>query len=217
MVNDIIKEIYQKGVVSIIRNIPEDKVDATVAALYKGGIGAIEIAMNTSGALRMIEKVKTTFGTKISIGAGTVLDPETARAAILAGVDFILSPTLSVKVIEICNRYSKLAIPGVLTPTEILTAWESGARLLKIFPAGVFGPEYLKDIKGPLSQVELMPVGGVSLTNAAEFIRCGAHSLGVGSQLVSSARVQQGQFEEITEIAAAYIKQVKEARVAVNI
>jgi 2-dehydro-3-deoxyphosphogluconate aldolase/(4S)-4-hydroxy-2-oxoglutarate aldolase len=146
------------------------------------------------------------------VGSGTVLDPETARAAILAGADFILSPTLSTKVIEVCHRYGKLAIPGVFTPTEILTAWEAGARLVKVFPARVLGPEFLKDVKGPLSQVELMPVGGVSKENAADFIHCGAHSLGIGSQLVNVSRVKQGQFGEIAEKAAEFVQLVNKAR-----
>lgn len=212
MVTNILEQIYHSGVVSIIRGIPEKLINQAVAALEIGGVTAVEITMDTPGALRMIEQVKATFGDKICVGSGTVLDPETARTVILSGADFVLSPTLSTKVIEVCHRYSKLAIPGVFTPTEILTAWEFGARLVKVFPARTLGPEYLKDIKGPLSQVELMPVGGVGLENAAEFIRCGAHSLGIGGQLVNASRVQQGQFEDITKRAAELVKQVKEAR-----
>ena len=150
------------------------------------------------------------------VGAGTVLDTESARAAILAGADFLLSPTLSVRAIEICNRYSKLMIPGVLTPTEILTAWEAGARLLKVFPAGTFGPQYFKDVKGPLPQVELMPGGGVSLENAGCFIRSGAHSLGVGNQLVNPSLVQQGLFQEVTKRAGEFVGHVREARISCN-
>lgn len=161
----------------------------------------------------MIEQVKNNFGANMCVGAGTVLDPETARMAILAGADFILSPTLSIRVIEICHRYRKLAIPGAFTPTEILTAWESGAQLVKVFPARTLGPEYIKDLKGPLSQVELIPVGGVGPENAGDFIRCGAHSLGIGSNLVNRSRVQQNLFNEITQKAAELVKLVKEARI----
>lgn len=209
---DILEQIHQAGVVSIVRGIPQEGVGETVAALLAGGVTAVEITMNTPGALRMIEQVKAKFGAEMCVGAGTVLDPETARVAILSGADFILSPTLSTKVIEVCHRYSKVAIPGVLTPTEILTAWEAGAKLVKVFPARTMGPEYFKDIKGPLPQVELMPVGGVGLENAAEFIRCGAHSLGIGGQLVNGARVREGRFDEITQIAAELVKLVREAR-----
>ncbi len=210
----MIEELYQSGVIAIIRGISEEKIGETVQALYDGEVRAVEIALNTSGALRMIEKVKADFGGKMCVGAGTVLDTESARAAILAGADFLLSPTLSVRVIEICNRYSKLMVPGVLTPTEILTAWEAGARLLKVFPAGTFGPQYFKDVKGPLPQVELMPVGGVSLENAGCFIRSGAHSLGVGNQLVNPSLVQQGLFQEITKRAGEFVGHVREARIS---
>ncbi len=212
MITDILNQIYHSGVVAIIRGIPEEGINQTLTALETGGVTAIEITMDTPGALHIIEQVKATFGNKMCIGSGTVLDPETARAAILAGADFVLSPALSAKVIEVCQRYSRLAIPGVLTPTEILTAWESGAQLVKVFPARTLGPEYLQDIKGPLSQVELMPVGGVGPENAAEFIRCGAHSLGIGSQLVNASRVRQGRFEEITQKAVELVNKVKEAR-----
>jgi 2-dehydro-3-deoxyphosphogluconate aldolase/(4S)-4-hydroxy-2-oxoglutarate aldolase len=212
MVTKILEHIYRSGVVSIIRGIPEQWIGQTVSALETGGITSVEITMDTPGALRMIEHVKTAFGEKMLVGAGTVLDPETARLALLSGADFVLSPTLAVKVIEVCQRYSKLAIPGVLTPTEILTAWEAGALLVKVFPARTLGPEYLKDIKGPLPQVELMPVGGVGAENASEFIRCGAHSLGVGGQLVNPSRVRDGRFEEITQKAAELAGLVREAR-----
>ena len=171
MVAELLRIISKYKLVAIVRGIEEKDVDKVVEALYQAGIRAVEIAMNTSGALRMIEAVKDKFGEKMLIGAGTVLDPESARNSIQAGADFILSPTLSLPVIEMCNRYSKLAVPGVLTPTEILTAWEAGAQLVKIFPARAFGPKYIRDIKGPLPQVEMMAVGGVSLENAEDFTR----------------------------------------------
>lgn len=171
MVAELLRIISKYKLVAIVRGIEEKDVDKVVEALYQAGIRAVEIAMNTSGALRMIEAVKDKFGEKMLIGAGTVLDPESARNSIQAGADFILSPTLSLPVIEMCNRYSKLAVPGVLTPTEILTAWEAGAQLVKIFPARAFGPKYIRDIKGPLPQVEMMAVGGVSLENARDFLR----------------------------------------------
>jgi len=209
MVAKIIGQIGEYKLVSIIRGVEEKDVDKVVEALYTGGIRAVEITMNTSGALRMIESVKDKFGDKMLIGAGTVLDSESARNSIQAGADFILSPTLSLSVIEVCNRYSKLAVPGVLTPTEILTAWEAGAQLVKIFPARAFGPKYIKDIKGPLPQVEMMPVGGISLENAADFIKNGAFALGIGSCLVNTAWIKEGQFDRITQTAKDFMSRIK--------
>lgn len=209
MVADILKTLGDCKLVSIVRGVEEKDALATADALYQGGIRAIEITMNTTGALRMIEKVKDSFEDKMMIGAGTVLDSENAANAITAGADFILSPTLSLKVIETCNRYSKLAVPGVLTPTEILTAWEAGAQLVKVFPARVFGPKYIKDIKGPLPQVEIMPVGGVSLENASDFIKNGAYALGIGTALVNPEWTSKGDFDKLIKAAEAFVSAVK--------
>jgi 2-dehydro-3-deoxyphosphogluconate aldolase/(4S)-4-hydroxy-2-oxoglutarate aldolase len=209
MVAQILRILGEHKLISIIRGVEEKDAIKTVEALYQGGIRAVEITMNTRGALRMIETVKAVYGDKMMIGAGTVLDTENAASAITAGADFILSPTLSTKVIETCNRYSKLAVPGVLTPTEILTAWEAGAQLVKVFPARVFGPKYIKDIKGPLPQVEIMPVGGVSLENASDFIRNGAYALGIGSALVNSEWTSRGDFERIKQAAEAFVLAAK--------
>lgn len=208
MVAELLRIISKYKLVAIVRGIEEKDVDKVVEALYQAGIRAVEIAMNTSGALRMIEAVKDKFGEKMLIGAGTVLDPESARNSIQAGADFILSPTLSLPVIEMCNRYSKLAVPGVLTPTEILTAWEAGAQLVKIFPARAFGPKYIRDIKGPLPQVEMMAVGGVSLENAEDFIKNGAFALGIGSCLVNTVWAKEGQFDRITETAKDFVSRI---------
>lgn len=212
MIRDIIAPIYESRIVSILRGINESKVNKTVKALYDGGIRVVEITLDTPGALRMIEKVKIAYGDKMSIGAGSALDSETTRAAILSGADFVLSPTLSVEMIEMCNQYSKLAVPGVLTPTEVLTAWKAGAQIVKVFPARTFGPDYIKDIKGPLSQVEVMPVGGVSLECASEFIEKGAIAIGVGSELVNKTLVQEGNFEKITQKSIAFLEKVKNVR-----
>ena len=203
---DILQKLGEYRLVSVVRGVKEDKALHTMEALYRGGIRAVEITMNTSGALRMLENIKKAYGDKMLVGAGTVLDPENAVHAIQAGADFVLSPTLSVRVIEACNRYSRLAVPGVLTPTEILTAWEAGAQLVKIFPARVFGPKYIQDIKKPLLQVEIMPVGGVSLKNAADFMKNGAYALGIGSALVNPEWTEQGEFEKITQAAATFVK-----------
>ncbi|MGE4284639.1 MAG: bifunctional 4-hydroxy-2-oxoglutarate aldolase/2-dehydro-3-deoxy-phosphogluconate aldolase [Clostridia bacterium] len=212
MVTDIIEKIQKTGIVSIVRGIDEAKIDNTVKALYDGGIRAIEITLDTPGALRMIEKVKIEYEKSMTVGAGTALDPETARAAILAGADFILSPTLSVSMIEMCNQYSKLAVPGVLTPTEILTAWKAGAQIVKVFPARAFGPAYIKDIKGPLSQVQVMPVGGIFLDNASDFIKSGAIALGIGSELVNRRWVEEDEYDKITQMAQAFLEKVNSVR-----
>jgi len=206
MVKEILDEIGKARVVSIVRGIAHEDLKHVADALYEGGIRAIEVTLDTPAALKMIEELKSEYSTKMIIGAGTVLDAETARSAILSGADFVLSPTLSTGVIEMCHRYSKVAVPGALTPTEILTAWEAGAQIVKVFPARVFGPAYIKDIKGPLAQIELMPVGGVSLDNAAEFIKCGAFALGVGSEMVSRTKVAAKDFDSIRDTAAAFIK-----------
>lgn len=165
--------------------------------------------MNTGNALEMIEKTKEIYGDKFLVGAGTVLDEVTARQAILAGADFILAPTLSTKVIEICNLYEKLAVPGVLTPTEVLEAKKAGAQLIKVFPVTTLGPQYIKDILGPIDHVNLLPVGGVSEENAAEYIKAGAVAVGIGSCLVSKKDVENQQFDLISQRAKSIIDQLK--------
>lgn len=212
MLIHILEKIYNSGIVSIVRGIDETKLDKTVEALYNGGIKAIEITLNTPGALRMIEQTKDRYGDRMLVGAGTALDAETTRAAILAGADFVLAPTLSLPMIRMCNQYSKLAVPGVLTPTEVLTAWKAGAQLVKVFPARAFGPSYIKDIKGPLGQIEIMPVGGVTLDNAKEFVKNGALALGIGSELVNRKWIEQNDFDKITDTAAAFLQEVYKGR-----
>jgi 2-dehydro-3-deoxyphosphogluconate aldolase/(4S)-4-hydroxy-2-oxoglutarate aldolase len=146
------------------------------------------------------------------VGAGTVLDPETARAVILAGAEFIVSPNLNLKVIEVCHRYGKVVIPGTLTPTEILTAWEAGADIVKVFPAGALGPGYLRDIKGPFPQIRLTPTGGVNLENTPDFIRAGAVAVSVGTSLVDRKAVSQRRYDIITENARKFVEAVRLAR-----
>ncbi|MCI8624354.1 MAG: bifunctional 4-hydroxy-2-oxoglutarate aldolase/2-dehydro-3-deoxy-phosphogluconate aldolase [Provencibacterium sp.] len=204
--------IEECGVVSIIRGTDPAKIIPTVQAVYDGGIRAVEITMNTEGAFEMIKAARKEFSGRMLIGAGTVLDEQAARMSIAAGCDFLLSPTLDAGVIRLANAYSVLAIPGVMTPTEALEGWKAGAGFIKIFPAGVLGPGYIKAVKGPLPQLRLMPVGGVNLENAGEFIRCGADALGIGGELVNKKRVEAGAFEEIRSLAAAYLEAVQKAR-----
>src|SRR5438270_4378376 len=165
--------------------------------------------MTVPGAIRALEKVADRFGDKIVLGAGTVLDPETARACMLAGAEFIVSPALRVSVIEMAKRYSKVVCPGALTPTEVLTAWESGADVVKVFPCGnVGGAKYIKALKGPFPQIEMIPTGGVNLETAADFLKAGACALGVGGELVDAKLMKDGRYDEIERRARQFLAAV---------
>lgn len=168
--------------------------------------------MTVPGAIDVIKEFKSAMKDEVLVGAGTVLDPETARAVILAGAEFIVTPTLNLRVIEMCRRYGKIVIAGAFSPTEILTAWEAGADIVKVFPATVGGPQYLKDIKGPLPQINLVPTGGVDLENTPDFIRAGAVAVAVGASLVDKAALSEGKYDLITEKAKRFIEAVKLAR-----
>ena len=200
------------GIVAIIRaNSSNELIDAA-AAIQAGGVDVIEITMTTPDALRVISEVSTQLGDAVLVGVGSVLDAETARAAMLAGAEFVVSPVTKSDVIEICNRYGKVVIPGAFTPTEILAAWETGADYVKVFPSSGVGPSYIKDIKAPLPQIPLIPTGGINAENAAEFINAGASALGVGSALVSSSLLESGDFVLLTEKAKNLIAAIKSAR-----
>ncbi|UOQ87232.1 bifunctional 4-hydroxy-2-oxoglutarate aldolase/2-dehydro-3-deoxy-phosphogluconate aldolase [Gracilibacillus salinarum] len=181
---ETLQKIYQHKLVAIIRGVaPKDVIDVT-KALYEGGIRTLEITADTPKVLEIIEKVRTEFDDQMIVGAGTVLDAETARAAIMAGSQFIFSPTVDVDTIKLTKRYGIVSIPGAMTPTEILTAYENGGDLIKVFPATILGPTYLKDMKGPLPHIPLMPTGGVNLDNISEYFKVGAKAAGLGSALV---------------------------------
>ena len=207
----IIEQIIDCGVVAVLRaDSPTQLMDVS-KALREGGVVAIEVTMTTPGALKVIEEAAARMKDSI-IGVGTVLDPETARAAILAGAEYIVSPTLHPGVIEMARRYSKIVMPGAFTPTEILTAWQAGADVVKVFPASVGGPAYFKDVKGPLPQVRLMPTGGVDLTTTGAFIKAGACAVGAGSAMVDKKAVSAGKFDLITETARKFVEEVRKAR-----
>jgi 2-dehydro-3-deoxyphosphogluconate aldolase / (4S)-4-hydroxy-2-oxoglutarate aldolase len=210
MVNRAIQEIEEHQLVAIIRIESTEEIEKVVSRLYKGGIRIVEITMNSPGALQGIEQVKKVLP-EILVGAGTVLDPETARSAILAGADFILTPTLKKETIEIGHRYGVAVIPGVLSPTEALTAYEYGASMVKIFPARTFGPSYIRDLHGPLPQLKCMAVGGIALENALSYIEAGAGALGIGSSLVDERLIISGNFEEIEERARRFVQIQHEA------
>lgn len=203
--------MLETGVVGVVRTESPKELLQVAEAIREGGVQCIEIAMTTPGALRVIEAVASQLD-DVLVGAGTVLDPETARMAILAGAEFIVSPTLDFKVIELAKRYGKVVAPGTFSPTEILSAWEAGADIVKVFPATRLGPQYFKDIKAPLPQVRLMPTGGVDASNAAEFIRAGADVICVGSALLDKRAIAEGRLEVLTENARRLIAAVQGGR-----
>jgi len=199
----------------VLRAPSAETAIAAASAIESGGVPILEITMTVPGAIGVIRAVVESSQGRVLVGAGTVLDPETARACILAGAEFIVSPSLNVKTIELCRRYAIPVIPGALTPTEIVTAWEAGADCVKIFPcSAVGGAKYLTALKGPLPQINLIPTGGVSLSTAAEFLAAGAFALGVGGDLVDLKALKSGKPEVITENARKYVTVVKQARSA---
>jgi 2-dehydro-3-deoxyphosphogluconate aldolase/(4S)-4-hydroxy-2-oxoglutarate aldolase len=204
--------IRETGVVAIMRATSSEQLIAAADAIKAGGVQVIEVTMTTPGALNVIEQATSRYGDEVLFGAGSVLDAETARAAILAGAGFIVTPTLDLGTIALCNRYGIPAMPGCYTPTEMLAAWQAGADMVKLFPASVGGPALVKAIRAPLPQLEIVPVGGVNLDTAAEFIRSGAAALGVGSSLVNQNLLDAGDMGELTRRAEAFIEQVQIAR-----
>jgi 2-dehydro-3-deoxyphosphogluconate aldolase/(4S)-4-hydroxy-2-oxoglutarate aldolase len=207
-----LKRVLDCGIVAVVRSQDSGRLVDACRALAEGGVVVAEITMTVPDALDVLRQVRNALGDSILLGAGTVLDPETARAVLLAGAEFIVAPTVNVEVIRLCQRYDKLVMPGAFTPTEILTAWEAGADIVKVFPADVGGPAFFKAVRGPLPQVRLMPTGGVDLTTASAFLKAGACCLGVGGQLVEPKAVAEGNFSRIRDLARQYIAAVAQAR-----
>lgn len=201
------------GLIPIIRvSTPEDAFHG-VEAVVEGGVPIVEITMGVPNALRVMERVVEKFGDKVLVGAGTVLDPETCRAVLLAGGDFIVTPALDVRVIEAARRYGKISIPGALTPTEIVTAWQAGADMVKVFPCGpVGGPRYIKALRGPFPNIDLVPTGGVDLETTPQYFWAGAAAVGVGGELVASKALAEGKTEVITANARKFLEAVRSAR-----
>ncbi len=196
----------------MIRAQSSDQLVDVAKALCDGGVKAIEVTMTTPNALEVINTVSGMMKDECAIGVGTVLDPETARAAILAGAEYVVSPTLNRETIQMCRRYSVLCIPGAYTPTEILTAWEAGADIVKVFPATSLGPGYFKDILGPLPQIRLSPTGGVGLETVQDFIRAGACCVAAGGNLVSKKALAEKDWAGITSTAKQFVELIREAR-----
>ena len=206
------EKIENSGIVAIIRNDTNHDLIQVVDAIHSGGIDVVEITMTTPGALDTVGSVTKRYGSNLLIGVGSVLDTETARMAILSGAEFIVSPITKPDVIELCNRYGKVVMPGAFTPTEILRAWELGADYVKVFPADIAGPPYIKAVKAPLPQISIIPTGGIGLNNAAEFVTSGSAALGVGSTLVNKQTIAQKQFKKLTEISQKLVAAVKKAK-----
>src|SRR3954454_14801552 len=200
------------GIVAVVRFADPGPLVEVVRALADGGVTVAEVTFTVTNALDVIREAKRQLGDRVLLGAGTVLDPETARAAFLAGAEFVVAPSLNLDVIRMCRRYDKLVMPGAFTPTEIVTAWEAGADVVKVFPADIVGPAFFKAMRGPLPQVKLMPTGGVDLTTAAEFLKAGAVCLGVGGQLVDAKAVAAGDMAKITALARQYTDIVSKYR-----
>ncbi|WHY00202.1 bifunctional 4-hydroxy-2-oxoglutarate aldolase/2-dehydro-3-deoxy-phosphogluconate aldolase [Neobacillus sp. DY30] len=210
-----VEEIKRRAVVAVIRGASVESIIPMARALKDGGVTALEITMETPKALSVIEKAADVFGNDMFVGAGTVLDAETARAAILSGAKFVFSPTVRKETIEITKRYGVISVPGAFTPTEILTAFEYGADVIKVFPAGSVGPDYFKNIAGPLPHIPLMPTGGIDMNNAKDYILAGAVAVGVGSSLVDPKReLSDDYLALITENARKLIEEVRTARLA---
>jgi 2-dehydro-3-deoxyphosphogluconate aldolase/(4S)-4-hydroxy-2-oxoglutarate aldolase len=209
----ILKKIADIGVVPVVRASSAEEAMQVVEAIRAGGVPVLEITMTVPRAVHVIEKLADAYRDDVIVGAGTVLDAETARACMLAGAQFIVSPVLNIETIECCRRYGVAVMPGALTPTEVVQAWTSGADIVKVFPCGAMGgASYIKSLKAPLPQIELIPTGGVSLATAASLIEAGAFALGVGADLVDTKAIRAGQPEKVTEAARAYVDAVRKAR-----
>jgi 2-dehydro-3-deoxyphosphogluconate aldolase/(4S)-4-hydroxy-2-oxoglutarate aldolase len=210
---EVFNRMIAEGLIPVIRVTSAKEAIDVADAIKEGGVSFIEITMSVQGAIDVIKELTQKYKDEIIMGAGTVLDTETGRAALLAGAQFIVSPTLNLDLIQLAHRYSAVVIPGSATPTEILTAWNAGADMVKVFPAAQLGgPEYLKALRGPLPQILLVPTGGVNLQNAGAFIKAGATALGVGGELVDKKAVKEKKFNIITENTRAFLKAIREAR-----
>ncbi len=210
---DALAKILEEGVIPVIRVASAEEAMGVAKALKEGGISVIEVTMTVPGAMDVIKEVSQKFKDQVLLGAGTVLDPETARLALINGARFLVTPSLNLATIKMANRYGAVVIPGALTPTEIVTAWEAGADLVKVFPIGqVGGPAYIRAIKAPLPQIPLVPTGGVNLQNAGEFIKAGAAAIAAGGELVDKKAVAEKKFNVVAENARKFLEEVKKAR-----
>ncbi len=210
---DILNRMISEGLIPVIRVSSSEEAIDVADAIKQGGSSFIEITMSVPGAIEVVKELTLRYRAEIVIGAGTILDPETARAALLAGAQFLVTPTLNLDVIKLARRYSTVVVPGAATPTEILTAWTAGADMVKVFPvAQLGGPDYIRALKGPLPQVLMVPTGGVTIENAAAYIKAGSAALAVGGELVDKKAVKEKAFNVITDNTRAFLKVIREAR-----
>jgi 2-dehydro-3-deoxyphosphogluconate aldolase / (4S)-4-hydroxy-2-oxoglutarate aldolase len=209
---DIVQAIEQIGVVAVIRLKDPPRLRAVVDALVEGGVRALEVTMTVPRAIEVIAELAAALPAGLLLGAGTVFDAATARLAILAGAQFVVSPVFRPEIIAMSHRHGVAVMPGCFSPTEILTAWEAGADVVKVFPATALGPGFLKDIRGPLPQIKLMPTGGVTVDNAGDWIRAGAVAVGVGTALLDPAAIAAGQYDVIVAKARRIVSNVQLAR-----
>lgn len=207
-----LQRVLDLGLVAIIRASSGDRLLEVAEALCAGGIDVIEATFTVPGILKIIEQLSDAIGDRVLLGAGTVLDTESARASILAGAEYIVTPTVNTDVIELCKRYDKVVMAGAFTPTEILTAWQAGADIVKVFPADVGGPAFLKAVHGPLPQIRLLPTGGVNLETLPNFVKAGACAVGLGSALVEKDALERGDMARVEELARAYVDAMQAAR-----
>ena len=212
MKQSAVDRIREGGVIAIMRASNSDQLLAAAEAVLAGGVSAIEVTLTTPGALTIVEQAIKKFGDAVLFGVGTVLDPESARASISAGAQFIVMPVLKLDTIALCKRYSVPVMPGAYTPTEILTAWEAGADIVKVFPADTLGPQFIKAVKAPLPQVRLCPTGGVSIANVGDFMRAGADVVGIGGELINNKLLEAKDFAEITRRAKKFREAISAAR-----
>jgi 2-dehydro-3-deoxyphosphogluconate aldolase / (4S)-4-hydroxy-2-oxoglutarate aldolase len=211
---EVLARIRELGVVPVVRAESADEAAQAIDAIRAGGIDVLEITMTVPGAVGLIEQLGRRYPEAV-VGAGTVLDPETARACILAGARFVVSPALNLETIACCHRYGVAVAPGTLTPTEVVAAWQAGADMVKVFPCGaVGGASYIKALKAPLPQIELVPTGGVNLKTAGDFIKAGASALGVGADLVDTKALREGYAGVVTERARQFVEIVRTARLS---
>jgi 2-dehydro-3-deoxyphosphogluconate aldolase / (4S)-4-hydroxy-2-oxoglutarate aldolase len=211
---ETLHRILEGGIVAVVRAESPDRLVEVVRALADGGVTAAEITLTVPNAIEVIRKVRDALGDSIVLGAGSVLDPETARLALLAGAEYLVGPNLNLDVIRLCRRYGKVVMPGALTPTEVVAAWEAGADVVKIFPSDLGGPSYIKALRAPLPQVRMMPTGGVDLSTAEAFLKAGACCLGVGGSLVEAKAVASGDFARLRDLAERFSTIVRNYRAA---
>ncbi|MCC7157600.1 MAG: bifunctional 4-hydroxy-2-oxoglutarate aldolase/2-dehydro-3-deoxy-phosphogluconate aldolase [Bryobacterales bacterium] len=209
----ILSAIREIGIVPVVRTPTADSAFKAIEAIYAGGIRAAEVTMTVPGAVKVLEKLADRFGDKMVLGAGTVLDPETCRICMLAGAEFFVTPALNLATISMAQRYSKPICPGALTPTEVQAAWQAGADIVKIFPCdNVGGARYIKALKGPFPQIEMIPTGGVSLTTAGDFLKAGSCAVAVGGELVDAKTIKENKYEVFTGRSRQFLEVIARAR-----